>query len=253
VEDNPVNYVDPTGQIKESEAKDADQILNELKVNYNVDIQKDYGWNDYGYGGCWNPGAWANLDELLWTKEAINDVANAMEGRTHFMILFKNEPIHITRTPDSGGGRSWAPLPPILSSMFGDVNLVGNKFDDELSLKHTVAHELGHIWDYRNNFRLSNGMEKLLGTEICSSGYGYKSDCRFDVTAGKERWVGNPNNPYPNDYNHLPLPQNIEGPWEDWADSFAVYVNDAYYKSQGYNVLGPIRRQYIYDQIHDWE
>lgn len=135
--------------------------------------------------------------------------------------------------------------------MFGDVVLAGSQ-TNELYLKHTVAHELGHVWDERNSWRLSKGMENLLGTEVCSSGYSYNSDCRFDVKAGKETWVGDKSNPYQNDYANYPLPQNIEGPWEDWAESFAVYVSDAYYKSlsNSHYILGPIRRGYIYGQIH---
>jgi hypothetical protein len=258
VEDNSVNYVDPTGRIKESEAKNADQIRNELKANYGVDIQQDYGWNDYGYGSCWNPGAWSSINELLWTKEAINDVTMALEGRIKFMILFKNIPVKITRTLDSSGGRSMAPPPP-LSSFLGDVNLIGSNFD-ELYLKHTIAHELGHVWDYRNNYKLSDGMKIKLKTWVCYPGYGADPDCHFDVKAGTELFVGNLDTPYANGQlpgSPLPFGVNKEGPWEDWAESFAEYVSDAYYKqfnSPTFNsVLGPIRRQYIYDQIHDWE
>ena len=117
-------------------------------------------------------------------------------------------------------------------------------------MKHTISHELGHVWDERSGWALSSGMRDLLGTMVCKSGYSYNSDCHFDVTAGKEDPVGSIDNPYPNDYKSYPRPLNVEGPWEDWADSFAVYVNDAYYKTlPSYRILGPIRREYIHDQI----
>jgi len=57
------------------------------------------------------------------------------------------------------------------------------------------------------------------------------------------------NYPYPGDIDLLILPRNIQGPCEDWADSFAVYFYPDYFNLRLYRFLGPIRRQYIDDQI----
>ena len=85
VESNPINFIDPTGLLKETEENEADLILEELKTDYNVLIKKDYGWSiSGGYGtNCgkvWYSGFWETLDELKWTKEAVMDTATAMGG-----------------------------------------------------------------------------------------------------------------------------------------------------------------------------
>ena len=52
VEGNPINFVDPSGFIKETESNTADQILDKLKNDYEVLILKDYGVINGGYGSC---------------------------------------------------------------------------------------------------------------------------------------------------------------------------------------------------------
>jgi hypothetical protein len=76
--------------------------------------------------------------------------------------------------------------------------------------------------------------------------------------AGTEPPVGyiDPNSPqqyppYPIDDDLLILPRNIQGSWEDWADSFEVFIYPDYFASftNYHSLLGPLRRQYINDQI----
>jgi RHS repeat-associated protein len=257
VEGNPVNYTDPSGHIKSGqEATEADQILEDLKKDYDVVIVKDWGDvvipDEFGIsqGACqWNEGAW-KLEHLRWVKTAIQLTAGKMKGDNKFRLAFRYQ-VEIVR--NSIPSRSWAP-PGVLSSIFGDVVLVDDTFSEEKKAKHYVIHELGHVWDDRRGWKLSRGMMEKLGTQVCvdvvASEYGYTTqECHYDVTAGKEPPVGDINNPYPNDDDQLTLPRSIQGPWEDWADSFAVYVYKDYFSSKGYQLLGPIRWQYIYDQI----
>jgi hypothetical protein len=261
VSGNPINLVDPSGFIEQGEAQIADSIANALKTTYNVLINKDWGQISGGYGLCsiaWNKGAW-KLQELDWVKFAIERTATKLRGATN-ADKFKSamgRSVRINRVNLIDPIRPFAPPGPT-KYIFGDVILTNYGINNELYIKHTVIHELGHVWDENNHWKLSTGMMQLLGTKVCTRGYGYQPDCRYDVLAGTEPPVGyiDPNSPlqdppYPNDDDLLILPRNIQGPWEDWADSFAVYIYPDYFASlTNYNsVLGPLRRQYINDQI----
>ena len=49
-QDNPINYADPSGNITQIEAKDADWIVEIMKEKYDINIQKDWGlnyWTDF--------------------------------------------------------------------------------------------------------------------------------------------------------------------------------------------------------------
>jgi RHS repeat-associated protein len=44
VENNPINYIDPSGMISEDEGEDADLIVKYLKAVYNIKIRRDWGY-----------------------------------------------------------------------------------------------------------------------------------------------------------------------------------------------------------------
>jgi RHS repeat-associated protein len=255
VSGNPINLIDPSGFIEQGEAQKADSIANDLRTTYNVLVNMDWGQTSNGYGLCsiaWNKGAW-NLQELEWVQFALERTATKLGGATN-ADKFKSamgRSVRINRVDLNDPIRSFAPPGPT-KYIFGDVVLTNYGISDEFYVKHLIIHELGHVWDENNHWKLSTGMMQLLGTEVCTRGYG-GLDCRYDVLSGKELPVGDPPNPYPNDDEHLLLPRNYQGPWEDWADSFAVYVFPDYFASvKGWNsTLGPIRRHYIYDQIQN--
>jgi hypothetical protein len=252
VSGNPINLVDPSGFIEQGEAQKADSIANDLRTTYNVLVNMDWGQTSNGYGLCsiaWNKGAW-NLQELEGVQFAIKRTVTKLGGSTN-ADKFKSamgRSVRINRVNLNDPIRSFAPPGPT-KYIFGDVVLTNYGISDEFYVKHLIIHELGHVWDENNHWKLSTGMMQLLGTEVCTRGYGYDPDCRYDVLSGKELPVGDPQNPYPNDDKNLILPRNIQGPWEDWTDSFAVYVYPDYLNLRHYRLLGPIRRQYIDDQV----
>jgi RHS repeat-associated protein len=253
VSGNPINLVDPSGFIEQGEAQIADSKANDLESIYEVVVNKDWGQISGGYGLCsvaWNKGAW-NLKELESVRFAVERTAQKLGDANKFKSAMGRS-VRINRVNLNDPKRSFAP-PGLLKYIIGDVVLTNYGMNNELYVKHLVIHELGHVWDENNHWKLSTGMMQLLGTEVCTRGYGYGPDCRYDVLSGKELPVGDPQNPYPNDDEHLLLPRNYQGAWEDWADSFAVYVFPDYFASvKGWNsTLGPIRRQYIYDQIQN--
>jgi RHS repeat-associated protein len=61
VRNNPLRYVDPSGHIEEDQYEDAIEIINDLRDNYDVDIDIDFGWH-YTYSGGsrlgWVRGTW---------------------------------------------------------------------------------------------------------------------------------------------------------------------------------------------------
>jgi RHS repeat-associated protein len=260
---NPVRYVDPTGYISQEESGTANQIYKTL-IRFGVKVQKDWGT---GYDlilenpwltpvipahlRCgWFSGNWRALHELELVTEAVVRTTAGIGGITKFRSAMGH--VKIARwgsIPDSP-----AFAPPGFASLIGDIVLPDYHFDhgDRYAI-HGVVHEFGHVWDSRTGWQLSSGMKQMLKTEVCREvDYGYGQPvlvCRYDVTAGMEVPVGNPRLPYPNNDAELILPRDIQGPWEDWADSFAVYVYPDYYRSRNYNPLGPIRRQYIDNQI----
>ncbi len=269
VESNPANFVDPSGYIRETDKQDADSIIDDLWKIYGVLIEKDYGYvpsGAQGYGQCssqWAEGAWRRIEELRWAKDAIELTSLKLSGGV------SNNPrkftsamgaIRIGRTPGkffNNQLRSFAP-PGSLAKISYSVVITDYDTHDEMRLKYTVIHELGHAWDSNTGWKLSDGMKKLLKNEICiyeGIGYGQPNHyvCHYDVLAGQvEDPVGNPNKnsiPYPNDDKNLVLSRDIQGPWEDWADSFEVYVYPDYFKFLKWKLLGPIRRKYIDDAI----
>jgi hypothetical protein len=248
------------------EALKADEIVSHLATTFNVRIKKDWGWYQqtvatgnmslsdpgasYTCSQVWHDGAW-QLRDLTIVRDAVQAISKAMgntggNGPGKFQSAMQNRPVYVLRRSGTDT-RSWSPPGPL--AFVADI-IVRDLTPDDLYETHSIVHEFGHVWDERTGWKLSSGMAAALGTFQCYWGPRGRA-CRYDVTKGKEKPVGDPYNPYPNDDKSYPLPREIEGPWEDWADSFAVYVYPNYYASKtGYNLLGPIRRQFISDQIN---
>ncbi len=241
MEGNPINYFDPSGHIAEGhEARTADVIRDKLKILYGVEIKKDWGYILYyaphvsvAPSCVWNKGNWRSVDELSYVLKSVKNTADIMGGPVKFKIAMNNHPVHVTRYNITSEDLTYYALP------FADIVLTNYGFTNENFVTYTLSHELGHIWDIRNGFRLSSEMSKVVGTYYCDPSAGWP--CFYDVHKGQEPPPGDPN-----------LYENYAGTnaREDWAEAFANYIYPNYYKNfKGYKLIGPIRRQYVQDQI----
>jgi hypothetical protein len=158
------------------------------------------------------------------------------------------------------GIRSFAPPPPISTILFSEVVLVNEQPE------YTLAHELGHVWDYRTKFDLSKGLMRDLGT------------WKRGRSGEKEDW-----HPYPVPEGYPGTPKDVgdadpralgkavpyaatkggggginfiatmltKPGMEDWAESFACFLYPEYYPKYGRMGIktGGIREKYIHTRI----
>ncbi len=216
VEGDPINRVDPSGQIAEGqEAHDADSWRNVLHSQLGIEIAADYGYQQSTVGKMWSPGAWRSVRELQDVYDAASFASAAMGNNDKLKSAMKGS-LTISRW---SGAASRSFSPPVLQSILGDVVLTDFVFnlphDEEV---YDIIHEFGHVWDHKEDQRLSRDMESALGTSYCYKAIGMFSQCvcRFDITAGKEipPGVGRPGGPYAGNSRE-----------EDWAEAFANYVD----------------------------
>jgi RHS repeat-associated protein len=166
VEGNPVNYVDPSGRIKENEVSMAEASIKLLSL-YGITLRPDWGYS-VAYldnhlsilglgdpiicGGDWREGDWS-LGELLNTVLGVQTLALAM-GHPE---KFKNElgtPIIIYQAP--------TPYVAVAESSHSIRFNSEYNFDNEqnIQMQWTVVHELAHIWDANKRYKLSERLEK---------------------------------------------------------------------------------------------
>jgi RHS repeat-associated protein len=252
VEGNPINFVDPSGFIKETESNTADQILDKLKNDYEVLILKDYGQVNGGYGSCekgWYPGAWRTLEELQLVEEGIDKAVSVMGGSGKFKSAMRGQvvirrlgipEIDFSVIPIIGpyiGSQPRAFAPP---GGLIDVALPDEVFNHgDLYARYTTVHELGHVWDRRTSLRLSNGLMLYMGTLVCQGMGG----CYFDIKAGKEL--------PPGDSNQDKVYAGVS-PMEDWAEAFASTIYETFntdYFGATFNNIGKLREKYVRDQF----
>lgn len=236
---DPINLTDPSGLIVREEADDAEEILDHLLRTYNVRIHKDWGYGPVvvtrnldaedvavTVSCTWEEGNWRSIRELQLTKVAIQDTAGEFGSASNFRGAVARRPIDVVRWSNLGRYHGIAPHP-FLSWALGEVILADSTFDQvPLEAKFTVAHEIGHVWDFREVFRLSREMALEVGTLGCIG-----PRCRWDPTRGDE--------PPPSAYartNEL----------EDWAESFGLYVYTEVVKNPG---LGSQRRDFIQNEL----
>jgi len=250
-EGNPVNYTDPTGYIKEgSESQEAELILEKLNNFYDVEIKKDWGYlnefvdtdNFYINSSMiceWLPGNWRSVDELRYVLKAVNKAAQGMGGPSKFRSAMNNNPVRVTRISIDGDDFRHRALP-IVDIVYSNYAMTNEEF-----IIYSTIHELGHVWDIRTGFRLSEGLAIVAGPYYCTGDddlWGEEGEgCFYDPN--REPPPGDPN-PKKN-YVETSFLHNEE----DWAESFANYIDPSYYLNKGSRGLGPIRRRYVQDQI----
>jgi hypothetical protein len=220
--------------------------LDKLKNDYEVLILKDYGQVNGGYGSCekgWYPGAWRTLEELQWVEEGIDKAVLTMGGSSRFksamigQVVIWRLGIPEIKLPIIGSQpRGFAPPGGLIDVVLPDE--VFNYGKDYA--RYTTVHELGHVWDRRTSLRLSNELMLYMGTLVCQGMGG----CYFNI------WAGNEEPPGYIDRNKNYAATNA---MEDWAEAFASTIYPDYYGKSPKTELrgiGPIREQFVHDQIN---
>ena len=265
---NPITHVDPSGLIASGpEADAAARIADRLMSQYDVEIERDWGYRIMVVGGrgrgvpvyaCrWQGGDW-ELSDLGEVEEAIARIAREM-GRTGFLSTLGASSIARWQLPGKPG---FAPPHPT-NYLLGDIVLTDYFFSSipEYAV-YSVIHEYGHVWDHRESHRLSRDLMLRLGTLSYRGHYGgripvwdpFLSDeippgaipgCTMEDFARGVCEV-----PYAITYGNAPLLTGAG--WEDWATSFATYIYPQYYRAVARTVLekGGDREDYVREKIN---
>jgi hypothetical protein len=219
VEGNPVNYVDPSGYIKESEAQDAWDIMMELK-QYQVKIVVDWGYTDNGVlrtllpvspdraklydWGClsWTEGLWT-LDDMQAFE---NGIAIIRRGVTNAGGNYQTLVGAVTVVRQRGN-------PPTTGAPTINYKVDGASRTYKV---YGAIHEMGHI---------------IIGHEAATLNY-FKSKLQTSMENG----IYNPG-PYKGSsseiygYTHMPSKYAINNSAEDFAETFREVVVHRYLDS----------------------
>jgi len=279
---NPVNLVDPSGLIPNpavaTDAEEAYKIIRDVRSNYNVSIEVDFGWimggrafipynPTFSLGGCdnWIEGKWelAHIESVQAALEAITDAvrdAGSGDSGARLSLTRARERVrdtfgNIRVSPSTVFERSHAIFPQT-------VTIGRQELENGLSnpdwLVYTVVHEIGHIWDKRSLrwernaliWGLSYDMSISVGRQDRNC-YSYTDVTCFSTREAPPGRVENLEE-YPTRTNYAARGGSLYGPaLEDFAESFAEYVT-SYYENLGlptYRGLHDIRREYIATQL----
>jgi hypothetical protein len=160
VEGNPVNFIDPSGHIRNdaTELESVEYLLSKLGAIYDVKVHRDWGWHDLYRDvyqgrekiivGCyWEEGYWS-LDELEEVYKGVDELAKEMGGPSRFRAKIGGT-VYIRQVIQQSPGITHPPT--------WHVVTFWSKAD---SFDHwTVVHELGHVWDGQNNWKYSEYLE----------------------------------------------------------------------------------------------
>jgi len=93
VTNNPVIFLDPTGNIGIKEAPEVNRLIERMKGYYGIRIGRDWGWEflpsiapSLGEFGCryeWDEGLWT-ISELKMVQFALVKMADKMGGQSRF-------------------------------------------------------------------------------------------------------------------------------------------------------------------------
>ena len=201
----------------------------------------------------WVDGNWKDLRELELVEEAVVDVAGVLGGSIHFRSAFHNRPVDISRKIEFDGAGLALPF---IDIWLDNSTFPSNSMRYEAFSRYTIAHELGHIWDIRENLNLSKELGFAVGTiqqrcvyisgpNTCITDYYYSPTSAIERAAGDPRRL-DPKNPKDSDkYAYKTM-------YEDWAETFASFVYKSYWSTYrgGENLVsGGIRWTFVENQI----
>ncbi len=221
VEGNPINFVDPIGLISVNEDRIAKAYVQDLLINYHVNVLIDWGFQPipipvpmppgqtYGFmdNSCsWKKGEWT-IDELHTLRTGVGSLSWAMGGTDKFFINIGG--VTVSQDPIKERGLTWPHRIKFTSSPASIDTW-------------TVVHELAHAWDGNFGWKLSKKLEEFTGgyTSLLSLAYKWlRGECDLNKrlpgcnNAGYF-YAGNP--PAGSDVNF--------NRFEDSAESVTAYV-----------------------------
>ena len=265
--------VDPSGRITQSEDLTAQVIAADLRIRFNVDIVKDWG---YGYTSppqtiindildgknpivdtdCgWRLGNWRSLSELELVRDGVELLATKMGGPEKFKSAMKHQKVEIARVrnllnPFKEEGNTGLTLPYIFGYyMVHGIMLpdLAFNFGSEFAV-YTTIHELGHLWDVRSNLALSIGMAKFLGN--AKNGNVNSLSLCMDYSIISQRYRCATSNWQYIETNEI-APGQPGGQYarhnftEDWAEAVAYTVYPQYGRTRNYLPLLDKRKTYV--------
>ena len=133
--------------ITRADSQQADQIAQDLKETYLMDVVKDWGEGTEADPQEWSGGEWS-LEELHTLQKGVADLASAMGGPDKFIQNIGS--ITISQ---------------VEMKYRGLASVHGIKFTAaEISIDPwTVVHELAHVWDANAGWGLSRALESYTG------------------------------------------------------------------------------------------
>jgi hypothetical protein len=204
---NPLKYTDPSGHCAYEDKKSGDRdecykIMERLKQDYEL---------VFAFGSwSWTK---AQMEELESTFKAIRDKVG---GAGVFKQIWSGTTINrYSRDPHPGECSSDACANP----RNGDINLYQGQFTKGYILENTMLHEMGHVWDIRRSWRLSEEMKWYTGSEERHACGGQGCIKYYHLGGSALPEVG--------EYNGAPIrsyPIN-GGQKEDFAMAFQLWVN----------------------------
>jgi RHS repeat-associated protein len=140
---NPLRYTDPTGNVAEEEAEEAETLLQTLARLYGIDIARDFGKLPTMEGYLWQVGAWT-LAELQKVQTVAAQLAGAMGGADAFKQTVGG--FRVVRGEGNYGS-------------LHRVQLDHRGFDE-----WTAAHEMAHAWDANSLLSYSFQLARRTGS-----------------------------------------------------------------------------------------
>ena len=217
-------------------------------------------------------GPW-DKEQTLQMEKVVEDSSRLFGGMVGFIAVFHGLRVLYlkSRLLEKIGIRSSAPPAPISTLLGADVVLVNHK------PAYIIAHEMGHVWDYRSKYKMSQGLMKRLGTWRKRSAPKTRSGTLDNAEASAYEWHPYPvPEPYPGTPtrigNKIPAEVGEVTPYaatlgggaglnalaskltkpgmEDWAETFASYLYPEYYDSLNRQAVDPdgIRAAYLKEQ-----
>ena len=161
VEGDPINYVDPSGLIRnnETETNYANAIVSELQSTYRVGLIVDWGYqfipnpipdppdplNSQTQTICyWQEGSWT-INELHTLLQGVQSLSYAMKGANKFI--------------ENIGGVTVSQDPINARGLTSPHRIKFTNSSDSIDT-WTVVHELAHAWDANYSWRLSKNLEE---------------------------------------------------------------------------------------------
>lgn len=222
VEGNPVNYIDPTGKIKENESTDAHSIVNDLKL-YNVTIRVDWGYSYRDIKGT--PCGWRKGEWIMKDLKAIQAAVHIMSDGVSFIggslkSLIGNVQILPKKTESGASG-----------AVPGEIRWRVQNANSEKYRLYVAIHETGHIISYHDSRMVDYFMTELgahcSNQPAGSIGYYCNENTQTGVDYDPGPYAGDSNDPI----KYMPSLYATKGSYEDFAETWRETAIKAYIDS----------------------